>query len=310
MVADDDLHDAVHGIGLTGPEEDRSGLGGAAEGDGVTPDVGMAVAGRSPEGLLDQRGRGAARHAQLARSLDPVHRTTVAPVTPGGGDDETPLPPDRTVNLRAVTGYRVAMAATQMGLRARKKQATSTALQRSAIDLFLERGYDETTVQDITDAAGVSQRTFFRYYATKDAVLLTEHTRRERELAELLASRPDEPLGQTAAAILEHLSQDIVERLELVRVQTRVSYTVPTLADRFAGHHDRLSEIIAAHVAGSLGVEVDADPRPSLVAHQVVACWTTAVHLWMVGGMEGDLRSALIDILTQARSDRALVDAG
>jgi len=201
------------------------------------------------------------------------------------------------------------MAATQMGLRARKKQATSTALQRSAIDLFLERGYDETTVQDITDAAGVSQRTFFRYYATKDAVLLTEHTRRERELAELLASRPDEPLGETAAAVLEHLSRDIVERLELVRVQTRVSYTVPTLADRFAGHHDRLAVLIAEHAAKVLGVTDDGDARPRLFGNQVVRVWTTATLLWLTGGAEDDLPRLAADTLRQARTDPALVDS-
>jgi len=201
------------------------------------------------------------------------------------------------------------MAANQMGLRARKKQATSTALQRSAIDLFLERGYDETTVQDITDAAGVSQRTFFRYYPTKDAVLLTEHTRRERELAELLSSRPDETLGETAAAILEHLSRDIVERVELVKVQTRVSYTVPTLADRFAGHHERLAVLIAEHAAKALGVTADGDPRPRLFGNQVIRVWATATLLWLTAGAEDDLPTLAADTLRQARTDPALVDS-
>lgn len=201
------------------------------------------------------------------------------------------------------------MAATQMGLRARKKQATSTALQRSAIDLFLERGYDETTVQDITDAAGVSQRTFFRYYATKDAVLLTEHARREREVAELLAARPEEPLGETAAAVLELLAQDIVDRLELVRVQTRVSYTVPSLADRFAGHHDRLAVLIAEHAAKALGVTDDGDARPRLFGNQVIRVWTTATLVWLTGGAEDDLGELVAETLRQARTDPALVDS-
>lgn len=202
------------------------------------------------------------------------------------------------------------MAATQMGLRARKKQATSTALQRSAIDLFLERGYDETTVQDITDAAGVSQRTFFRYYATKDAVLLTEHTRREREVADLLAARSaDEPLGETAAAILEHLSADIVERLELVRVQTTVARTVPALADRFAGHHERLASLVADHAANALGLSADGDARPRLFGDQVIRVWTTATLLWLERGAEDDLRTLAAEILRQARTDPALVDA-
>jgi AcrR family transcriptional regulator len=200
------------------------------------------------------------------------------------------------------------MAANQMGLRARKKQATSTALQRSAIDLFLERGYDETTVQDITDAAGVSQRTFFRYYATKDAVLLTEHARREAEVTALLASRPrDETLADTAAAVVEHLAADIADRAELVKVQRRVFDSVPSLADRFAGHHDRLSVIIAEHAASVLGVSDDTDARPRLFGNQVVRVWTTAILIWLTGGLEGDLRQIAADALRTARSDPALV---
>lgn len=196
-----------------------------------------------------------------------------------------------------------------MGLRARKKQATSNALQRSAIDLFLERGYDETTVQDITDAAGVSQRTFFRYYPTKDAVLMTEHARREAEVSELLASRSDEPIGVTSAAVLDLLARDIVERLELVRVQTRVFYTVPTLADRFAGHHDRLAALIADHAAKTLGVTADSDARPRLIGNQVVRSWTTSILIWLTGGAEGDLPALAAETLNTARTDPALVDA-
>jgi AcrR family transcriptional regulator len=201
------------------------------------------------------------------------------------------------------------MGASAMGLRARKKLATETALLEAALDLFQARGYDETTVQHITDTAGVSQRTFFRYFPTKDAVLLTEHTRREADLRAMLARRPAEEPGDLALAILLHLAAEVSDEARSARTRTEAFAAVPSLADRFAGHHDRLAGIIAGHVADSLGVGVDADPRPALVASQVVACWTTAVHLWVVGGMEGDLRAALIDILTTARSDRALVDA-
>lgn len=201
------------------------------------------------------------------------------------------------------------MAATQMGLRARKKQATSTALQRSAIDLFLERGYDETTVQDITDAAGVSQRTFFRYYPTKDAVLLTEHARREEDLSRFLAERPtDETIPSFVAAALEHLARDIADRLELVKVQTRVNYTVPMLADRFSGHHDRLAAQIARHVATKLNVADDVDPRPRLVGNQIMRSWTTSVLIWLTAGGEGDLVALAAATLKAARTDPTLVD--
>lgn len=175
--------------------------------------------------------------------------------------------------------------------------------------MFLERGYHETTVQDITDVAGVSQRTFFRYYATKDAVLTTEHERRERALTDLLASRPDEPLSTTAELVIHSLSRDIVERVDLVRVQTQVFFSVPTLADRFAGHHDRLATILAAHAARALGVGDDTDARPRLFGQQVVRAWTTAILLWLTEGTTSDLPTLAAETLRTARTDPVLVDA-
>ena len=94
-----------------------------------------------------------------------------------------------------------------------------------------------------------------------------------------------------------------------MRVQTRVSYTVPTLADRFAGHHDRLAVLIGEHAAKVLGVTDDGDPRPRLFGNQVVRVWTTAILLWLTEGAEDDLVKLAADTLRQARTDPALVDS-
>lgn len=199
------------------------------------------------------------------------------------------------------------MVATQMGLRARKKQATAAALQQAALELFLARGYDETTVQDITDAAGVSQRTFFRYYPTKDAVLLTEHARREDALRELLAARPDEEAGELVRAVVSHLVADIEDRKDLMKVQDQVLLTVPVLADRFAGHHERMAALVAEHVAAVLGVHPGDDPRPLLVGAQVVQVWATATTMWLDESQAQDLPAIAEQVLTAARTDPALV---
>ena len=59
----------------------------------------------------------------------------------------------------------------RLGLRERKKQATAERLYRTALNLFSERGYDATTVEEIAQAADVAKGTFFNYFPTKDAVL-------------------------------------------------------------------------------------------------------------------------------------------
>lgn len=296
----DQVHEAGDGVGRPRDEEHGARLGRPAEGDGVASPIRVVRPSRGPERALDVGRRGPRGDPQLTSGLSPIHLANGS--GPDTEPDAGPVTPPRAIPWTA-------MGASGMGLRQRKKLATETALLESALELFHDRGYDETTVQDIADTAGVSQRTFFRYFATKDAVLLTEHTRREVDLRLMLSRRPVEEPGDLGLAILLHLAGEVSDADRSARTRTEEFAGVPSLADRFAGHHDRLVEIIAAHVAEGLGVAIDTDPRPSLVASQVVACWTTAVHLWMVGGTDGDLRSILIDILTAARSDRALVDA-
>ena len=210
------------------------------------------------------------------------------------------VPPDRPADLRTVTGYRVAMAATQMGLRARKKQATSTALQRSAIDLFLERGYDETTVQDITDAAGVSQRTFFRYYPTKADAVWGDFAGHVARLESLLAAtdqaRP--VLASVCAAYVEVNDYPDAE-LPLLRERMRLILGEPALLAhsqlRFAEVDRGVARYVAARTAAS-----PTDLVPRLVAASTRAAATTAFQAWLA-----DERSALTEHLHQTFDEMA-----
>src|SRR6476646_1972874 len=112
-----------------------------------------------------------------------------------------------------------------MTLRERKKQQTREGLASAAVELFIERGFDATTVEDIAAAADVSPRTFFRYYPTKEDVVV--------DLVERLAARPaDEPLGRAlreAARGWADLSPEESARLLML---SRVLHASPCLQPR------------------------------------------------------------------------------
>src|SRR5215470_9181781 len=74
------------------------------------------------------------------------------------------------------------------GLRERKKAKTRAAIRQHAFQLFREQGYEATTVEQIAEAAEVSHSTFFRYFPTKEAVVLQDG--RERRWIDALRARP------------------------------------------------------------------------------------------------------------------------
>src|SRR5256885_4834561 len=80
---------------------------------------------------------------------------------------------------------------TQPGLRERKKQRTRETIARAGHQLFAERGYHATTLPDIAEAADVSTRTIFAYFASKEDILFSDFPLMKDALAHALAERPD-----------------------------------------------------------------------------------------------------------------------
>ncbi|MFC5817457.1 TetR family transcriptional regulator [Nonomuraea harbinensis] len=163
-----------------------------------------------------------------------------------------------------------------MGLRERKKEKTRVALLDAALDLFLEQGYDSTPIDQIAEAVEVSPRTFFRYFTSKEHLILWLHDQVEETMLEVLADRPaDEPpfVSMTHALraqlrTMEYATPDDVARFLKVR---RLLDTTPHLAHstfaRAVESERRLVEAIAARQ----GVDPYESPLPHLVVTFVMA---------------------------------------
>jgi len=145
--------------------------------------------------------------------------------------------------------------------RARKKAATKHAIQEHALRLFIEKGYDTTTVEEIAAAAGVSHMTFFRYFPRKEEVV--EYDEYDPLLEELLAARPvEEPpltaLHRALRAGLEHILA--TDREELL-IRTRLILRNPALRSRNLLAQDATRDLLARALARRAGL-----PEPDLAA--------------------------------------------
>src|SRR3974390_1660958 len=120
----------------------------------------------------------------------------------------------------------VATTPPRPGLRERKKQQTRDTIARVALELFAERGYDETTLAEIAEAADVSPRTIFAYFDSKEEILFCDAPAQLEELRDALAQRRE---GSTTIDALRDLLSSIPPPDQLVMLRKRIVRSSPAL---------------------------------------------------------------------------------
>ena len=176
------------------------------------------------------------------------------------------------------------------GLRERRKQLTALELETAAFRLFGERGFDSVTVDDIAAEADVSRRTFFRYFASKEDVLLADHRVQLGRLREALAARPaDEPVLTALKNALLSLASDFEDRKEMVILRGRLMRDTPSLQARSIQHQQAWEDAMQEMVADRLGVDPVQDLRPGVVSAATLAAMRVAFTIWLSTGAKDDL---------------------
>ncbi len=170
------------------------------------------------------------------------------------------------------------------GLRERKKQQTRATIQAESLRLFAEQGYDGTTCEQIAAAAGVSPATFFRYFPTKEDVVLQDDY--EPLLTASVRDRPSEesPVVAVRNGIAEALGQVLPTDEDAIRARTKLILSVPALRARMYEQQREGQKLLARELADRAGGDPD-DLRVLAVAAALAAALTTAVETWAtVGG--------------------------
>jgi AcrR family transcriptional regulator len=135
------------------------------------------------------------------------------------------------------------------GLRERKKARTRASIREHALRLFRENGYQATTVEKIAEAAEVSPSTFFRYFPTKEDVVLQDDM--DTRLIEALGQQPPGlgPVAAVRAAARQVLASYTLADLELVRESTALMAAVPEIRARAVDDLVRTIRVIGEAVA-------------------------------------------------------------
>ncbi len=216
------------------------------------------------------------------------------------------MPPRRTT----ATPPRAA-APRPLPLAERKRQVVRQEISHAAWLLFAERGYEDSTVSEIARAAGVSRRSFFRYFSSKEDVVVGTTDALAEDVLAAFASRP--PAEPPLVAIERALRPAIETRLADVaesRAIVSLLRESRTLRRAMLERHARLEERLAVLIAVRTGANPRRDPTPALLAFLARALLDTAFNVWYdqrprsVAAMLDDLFRRLRTLVAPERRGR------
>ena len=164
--------------------------------------------------------------------------------------------------------------------RGRPPTTSRRELQLIALRLFTERGFESTTIEHIAAEAGVSERTFFRYFTTKASVLWTEFETEVETIRSTLAAVPDDvpmmdAIRDAVVAANHYHAEDVPE----MRMRMNLVAAVPALSSSAAEHYDAWERAIAEFAGRRLDMPADS-LYPLAIGRAALAACRAAYDRW------------------------------
>ncbi len=180
----------------------------------------------------------------------------------------------------------------KLGLRERKKLKTRRSIQEHALRLFLEQGYEATTVEQIAEAAEVSPSTFFRYYPTKEDTVLSDEY--DPMILSSLRAQPPElsPAAAVHTMLHEILGQMLANDRRRILDRSRLLLSVSSLRSRQWDHMRETEDSIVDAIADRLD-RSPADRRIRWFAAAILSVWETTITTWAKDDGRDDLLAML-----------------
>ena len=174
------------------------------------------------------------------------------------------------------------------GLRERKKLKTRNAIQREAMRLFQEQGYEETTIEQIAEAVEISPSTFFNYFRTKEDVVFYDPYD-PLFISMLMAVPSDQPLGVALRrTVSEGLAAIFETDREVIVTRGKLIMEVPSLRARVWEELERSHELFSGVLAERTGRDPHDFELRVMTMMTIAAVYTAGIE-WLRQGGRGDL---------------------
>lgn len=184
--------------------------------------------------------------------------------------------------------------------RGRRPSTSADELERAAFDLFGRDGFDATTVEDIAESVGISKRTFFRYFESKNDVVWGAFEDQLRVMRAQFARCPaDQPLMEAIRTVVVEFNRFDVAQLPWHRKRLDLILNVPALKAHSTLRYRDWRTVVSEFAAGRLGLQTD-DLIPQAIGHATLGVAVAAYEHWLA-----DPNADLTGLLDEALSSLA-----
>jgi AcrR family transcriptional regulator len=182
------------------------------------------------------------------------------------------------------------------------KPDARTRLTEAALALFDEHGYEQTTVDEIAERAGVGRTTFFRHYRSKEAVIFPDHDRLLDQIRDRLATSSHSTALVAVSDAVRLVLMHYIEEGSLARQRYALTSKVPLLRDREIASVARYQRLFREFIAEWMGDPTQAASlRAELMAAAVVAAHNHVLRRWLrdeTGDPVAEIEAAMSQVLT------------
>lgn len=171
-----------------------------------------------------------------------------------------------------------------MSLRTRTRLAVTAQVAEIALKLFLSQGFEQTTIDQIAKAAGMSRATFFRYFPTKEDVVLVMAEDYARQTRDVLEQRPDdEPVWTALRHALEPAAGDQGKDVAAALQTARAVIQSPSVRSRYQERYWQWREVLHPEVVRRIAPAdpSKADPGASALIASALSCLDAAIEAWV-----------------------------
>jgi len=180
------------------------------------------------------------------------------------------------------------------GLREKRKRQLKSELSRQAIQQFIKKGFVETTIDEIVEPLGVSKRTLFRHFATKEDLLFAWYEELTTELIEALRARPKgeppfESVCEALRTLLHFYDADAKWALAMVRLSKATPSLLGKSFEKRSIWERELTKVLRVRLAGGAGRALEA----RVVVAAALAAFTCGIDEWAESQGKANIRTCI-----------------